>query len=69
MTGGPRAPGSLLPPTGPGAPIQPGVGAPQGGFVPGNNYRMQAVPMGSHGDHLSYLEKTTTNVGGPGMSR
>eukprot|EP00095_Tigriopus_kingsejongensis_P002923 maker-scaffold336_size202805-snap-gene-1.48 protein:Tk02923 transcript:maker-scaffold336_size202805-snap-gene-1.48-mRNA-1 annotation:"hypothetical protein TcasGA2_TC001173" len=77
---GPGAPGSVAAssltrtanplhgPTGPGAPIQPGVGAPQGGFVPGNNYRMQA-PMGSNGDHLSYLEKTTTNVGGPPMSR
>ncbi|TRY68414.1 hypothetical protein TCAL_02190 [Tigriopus californicus] len=69
LPGGPRGPSSLLPPTGPGAPIQPGVGAPQGGFVPGNNYRMQAVPMGAHGDHLSYLEKTTTNVGAPSMSR
>ncbi len=24
----------------PGAPMMPGIGAPQGGFVPGNNYRM-----------------------------
>ncbi|XP_040575837.2 mediator of RNA polymerase II transcription subunit 28 [Lepeophtheirus salmonis] len=44
----------------PGAPLQPGLGAPQGGFVPGNNYRMQQQP---HGGPLAYLERTTTNIG------
>lgn len=55
---------SIIPPRPPhpGAPMQPGVGAPQGGFVPGNNYRMQ---KNMH-DPLAYLEKTTSNVGGAG---
>ena len=51
----------------PGAPMQPGIGAPQGGFVPGNNYRMQQP--GPMQDPLTYLERTTTNVGTPPMSR
>lgn len=34
-------PGGMMP-MHPGAPMAPGAGAPQGGFVPGNNYRMQA---------------------------
>ncbi len=60
----------------PGAPMQPGIGAPQGGFVPGNTYqRMRMPPAGmpmmassasstsSGQDPLSYLEKTATSVG------
>ncbi len=62
--------------------MQPGVGAPQGGFVPGNNYRSPHMigpgAMGGQGggahqqhimmqqDHLSYLEKSAANVGGGG---
>ena len=54
-----------------GAPMQPGIGAPQGGFVPGNNYR--GIPPPQHRMHgmmpsqdpLSYLEKTTSNAGPP----
>ena len=58
--------------SGPGAPMQPGMGAPQGGFVPGNSYRMPVVGgprggmmmMGGTGqDPLSYLEKSTGNAG------
>eukprot|EP00096_Caligus_rogercresseyi_P014268 TRINITY_DN6766_c0_g2_i1.p1 TRINITY_DN6766_c0_g2~~TRINITY_DN6766_c0_g2_i1.p1 ORF type:complete len:188 (-),score=50.83 TRINITY_DN6766_c0_g2_i1:331-894(-) len=47
-------------PVRPGAPLVPGIGAPQGGFVPGNNYRMQQQ---THGGPLAYLERTTTNIG------
>ena len=44
----------------PGAPMQqPGPGAPPGGFVPGNNYRMNPPPQSP----LAYLEKTTSNLG------
>ena len=42
-------------PAGPGAPMMPGAGAPQGGFVPGNNYRMQRPPH-MH-DPRSYMNK------------
>ena len=44
----------------PGSPMQqPGPGAPPGGFVPGNNYRMNPPPQSP----LAYLEKTTSNLG------
>merc|ERR1712098_400565 len=57
----------------PGAPLQPGVGAPQGGFMPGNNYRMvnpnrgggmppHHPPIGA-GSPLAYLEKTASSIG------
>jgi len=57
----------------PGAPLQPGVGAPQGGFMPGNNYRMinpnrggmpphPHAPIGA-GSPLAYLEKTASSIG------
>ena len=49
-----RGGGPLGVPAGPGAPMLPGAGAPQGGFVPGNNYRMQRPPM--H-DPRSYMNK------------
>ncbi len=55
---------------GPGTLMQPGAGAPQGGFVPGNSYRMPVsagprgmMMMGAGHDPLSYLEKSTGNVG------
>jgi len=62
----------------PGAPLQPGIGAPQGGFVPGNNYRMinpanRGMHPGAHPPHmgaqmgagspLAYLEKTASSIG------
>ena len=58
-------PEQTMRPMQPGAPLQPGIGAPQGGFVPGNNYRNnlhQGAPGMMQGP-LAYLEKTASSIG------
>ena len=57
-----------------GGPSLPGPGGqtPHGGFVPGNNYsRIQPGQHSMYGQQnlhgpLAYLERTTSNIGGPG---
>ena len=57
-----------------GGPALPGPGGqtPHGGFVPGNNYsRMPGQQHSMYGQQnlqgpLAYLERTTSNIGGPG---
>jgi len=59
---------------GPNGPTLPGPGGqtPHGGFVPGNNYsRMPGQQQSMYGQQtlqgpLAYLERTTSNIGGPG---
>ena len=66
-----RPPGAMGGPNGPTLP-GPGGQTPHGGFVPGNNYsRMPGQQHSMYSQQnlqgpLAYLERTTSNIGGPG---